>query len=443
MTMSLVLSRFLNGNGNWGGTTRHWLRGFAVCWVAALCLAGAHGADPISITVAPATQKTFGNTIVWRAAAPSGANLVIKAKPDVFAQTKTVTIQWKGFQATDQVFPTPPPGPGSVQLGAGGEASVPLVFGKDSHKQWYITACVKWQPPGYDHKIDGCVYAYLEGIDPIASNAGNLIKIVSPAHPGPAHNWVKIPMQGNSIGVSVQSDALAKSNDKVVRFKYVSSNSTNQPGTSWPAPTEKTTPKTISLSGAASQGGWTQKSEPLTPDPNMGEWFTVKACLTLEYSGELCSDSYAYQLTKPKLKPGMDPNPVLDPGKQPPLPPPGGGSGSGQADKSENLPAGRANMMSPPPVLGVPAAATPATAASVPPGRPASPTLAPTQIGPAAPVDPRMMALPQVPGCTALPGRTGEFSCTTPDAAAGCERLRASPASGVSACLSSGGRLRR
>lgn len=412
----------------------------AAGWLAALSIAPAHAADTIEITFAPATKKYYSSTVLWKVPAPSGANMSIKAQSGVFKQTAVVTLKWKGYQNTDQVFPTDPPGPGSVQLNASGQAVVPIVFGKGSHKQWYITACVKWQPPGYDHKIDDCADAYLEGEDQIAMNAGKLIKIVSPAHPGPHGTRVTIPMHGNAMGVSVRDDVLAKSTDKVVRFTYMSSNPTTQPGNPWPASIAKLTPKTISLSGAASQGGWTQNSEPLVPDPGIGKWLTVKACLTLEYSGEVCSDSYAYELTKPALKPGMDKNQTVDPGKLPPLPPPGSG---GQAGQSGNLPAGNATMMAPPPVLGTPAAATPASAASVPAGRPAPPVLAP-QMAPAAPANPGSVAgTPQVPGCTALPGRTGDFSCAMPEAVAGCERLRASPTSGVRACLSSSGRLRR
>ena len=456
MVMRHYPSRCLSRDVSWDGLVRQWpltpkrrlkerpaqqcLRGFSVFCLTALCLAGAHAADPISISVAPATQKTFGNTVVWQAPAPSGSNLVIKAKPEVFAQTKTVTLKWKGYQGTDQVWIKPPPGPNSVPLGANGQASVPIKFSEDSYKQWLVTACANWQPPGYDHKIDDCIYVYLEGVDPIASNASNFIKIVSPAHPGLTHNWVKIPMQGSSIGVSVQNDVLAKSNDKVVRIKYSSSSSTSQPGTSWPAPTEKTTPKTISLSGAASQGGWTQKSEPLTPDPNMGEWMTVKACLTLDYSGEVCSASYAYQLTKPKLKPGMDQNPVIDPGKQPPLPPQGGGGG--QAGQGGNLPAGNARMMAPPPVLGAPAANPPGAAAPSPPIQPASPTMAPA-VAPPAMQSGRTAPTARVPGCSASPGVSGQFACATAEAYAGCERMRSAGSTGVQACQNSSGRLRR
>jgi hypothetical protein len=411
--------------------------------LAVAVFSSAHAADPVSIGFTSATKTTYGNTAVWKIPAPSGAQMMIKATPGVFAQTQTVTLAWKGFEGTDQVFPTPPPGPNSVQLDASGQAIVPIVFDKKSHKQWQITACAKWQPPGYDHKIDDCVYAYLEGVDPLQINAGKLIKIVSPAHPGLPHNWVKIPAHGNSIGVSVHDDALAKSKDKVVQLVYYSSSTTTQKGNPWPASVEKISPKTLSLSDVAGQGGWVQKSEPLVPDPKMGEWLTIKACLNIEYSGKVCSDSYAYQLTKPPLKKGSDTNQVIDSSKiPPPLPPQGGAGGGGQAGRSGNLPAGNAGMMAPPPVLGAPAASPPLPATNAHRVQPASPAMAPAVVPPAMQSG-RMAPAANVPGCAVDPAVPGRYACATAEAYAGCERLRGSGSAGVSACLNRGGRLRR
>ncbi|MCZ7654991.1 MAG: hypothetical protein M5R42_12960 [Rhodocyclaceae bacterium] len=130
-----------------------------------LAIDTAHAANPLSITFTSAAQKNAGGTVVWQVPAPAGSNMVIKASPGVLAQTKTVTLKWKGYQGTDQVWIKPPPGPNSVQLGANGQANVPIKFAEDSYKQWQITACTNWQPPGYDHKIDDCVYVYLEGVD--------------------------------------------------------------------------------------------------------------------------------------------------------------------------------------------------------------------------------------------------------------------------------------
>ena len=403
--------------------------------LALAILSSAHAADPLTVSFTSATKKPIGGQTLWQVPAPSGASMVIKAAPNVLAQTKNVTLTWKGFEATDQVFPTPPPGPLSVLLSPGGQATVPIVFGKGSHKQWRITACAQWQPPGYDHKIDDCVYAWLEGVDQILSNAGKLIKIVSPAHPGLLHNWVKIPNNGNSIGVSVHNDVLAKSADKVVRLIYSSKSSGG-----WPGQEEKTFPKTLSLAGATSADGWAQKSEQLALDPNTGEWLHIKACLTLEYSGEVCSASYAYQLTKPKLKPGMDQNTVIDPGKQPPLPPQAGGGG--QAGQGGKFPAGNARMMAPPPVLGAPAANPPGAAAPSPPIQPASPTMAPA-VAPPAMQSGRAAPTASVPGCSASPGMPGQFACATAEAYAGCERLRSAGSTGVRACQNNSGRLRR
>lgn len=408
---------------------RHGLAG-ALAW---LCCASALAAEPLSISFSSATKKNAGGTVVWQVPLASGSNMAIKATPDVLAQTQTVTLKWKGFEGTDQVFPKPPPGPNSAQLGTGGEASVPISFAKDSYKQWQVTACITWKPPGQNQKSDSCVAAYVEGVDLAAQNAGKLIKIVSPPHQGLSHNWEKLPKYGSSIGVSVQDEVLSKSPAKLVTLKYDSHDLASN-GKPWPRPVDKISPQSLSLSGAASQGGWTQMSAPLALPAETGEWLTIKACLTIEISGEVCSDTYAYRQTEPPLKAAIDKNPMIDSNQSlPPAPPPSGGGGGGGG--------GKANMMAPPPVLSTPAAGSPMPAASAPPGRPATTLSAPApQMGPA---DPGPSAMPQVPGCAAVPGRSGEFSCATPEAAAGCERLRASPASGVRACHGSGARLRR
>ncbi len=396
----------------------------------------AHAADPLTVSFTSATKKPIGGQTLWQVPAPSGASMVIKAAPNVLAQTKNVTLTWKGFETTDQVFPTPPPGPLSVLLSASGQATVPIVFGKGSHKQWKLTACTKWQPPGNDHKIDDCVYAWLEGVDQILSDAGKLIKIVSPAHPGLLHNWVKIPNSGNSIGVSVRNDVLAKSADKVVRLIYSSESSGG-----WPGQEGKTFPKTLSLAGATSAGGWVQKSEQLALDPNTGEWLHIKACLTLEYSGEVCSNNYAYRLTYPAVKPGLDKAQVIDASKIPPLPPQDSAAGS-QTGQSGDLPVGKARTMAPPPMLGVPAVSQPGAAANLPQIQPAAPTMAPVATPPAMQSG-RTAPSVSVPGCSANPGVPGQFACATAEAYAGCERLRGAGSAGVRACQNSGGRLRR
>ena len=403
----------------------------ALAW---LCFAQALAAEPLSLSFSPATKKNAGGTVVWEVPLASGSNMAIKAASNVLAQTKAVTLMWKGFQGTDQVWNMPPPGPASAQLGAGGEASVPISFAKGSYKQWQVTACVNWQPPGHDHKSDDCVTAFVEGIDLVAMNAGKLIKIVSPSHAGLPHNWEKLSRYGNSIGVSVQDEVLSKSPGKLVTLKYDSHDLASNKK-AWPKPVDKISPKSLSLSGATSQGGWAQMSAPLVLPPETGEWLTIRACLTVEVSGEICSDAYAYRLTEPPLKAVIDKNPVIDSNQPlPPVsPPPSGGGGGGGG--------GKANLMAPPPVLGAPAAGSPMPATSAPPGRPAPALSAPAPQ--MAPVNPGLSTLPQVPGCTAVPGRSGEYSCATPDAAAGCERLRASPTSGIRACHGGGARLRR
>ncbi|MCZ2173248.1 MAG: hypothetical protein LC110_01800 [Burkholderiales bacterium] len=399
------------------------LRGFAVCTATGVAFANALAANPISISFSPASMKTPGGATVWQVQAPAGSSMTIKAATSFPGKAATVKLSWKGFQGTDQVWTTPPPGPGSVQL-SNGQAVVPIVFPKDSHKQWMITACVNWQPPGYDHKIDDCVNTYLEGIDQLAANAVSLILIVSPEHPAPTHNWKKISITGNQLGVALQEDLVSKSPDKLVKLKYASSHSTTEKNTSWPGgDDEKITPKTISLSGIASQGGWIKKTEPLVLQPNTGEWLTVRACITLDYSGEVCSATYAYRLIESKTAKMSDQPKDYKVDTSQPLPPPpgGGGGGGGGADKG--------NLMAPPPMLGAPATGVPASAAPAPRAPPPAPVMAPL---PAQ--DGRAAATAGVPGCTAIAGAPGQYSCGTPEAQAACERQRASGASGIRAC---------
>lgn len=394
--------------------------------LAVLALVPAHAADTIGIAFSPATQKSYGNTVVWKVPAPSGANMNLKVPPGVLKQTTAVTLGWKGFEATDQVWPTAPPGPGSVQLNASGQAAVPIVFPKGSHKQWMITACVKWQPSGYDHKIDDCTYAYLEGEDKLAQDAEKLIKIVSPAHPGPPHNWKKIPVEGNQLGVSVHDDLLAKSADKTVRLKYYKKHTTTGGSNNWPGSTDKLAPKTISLAGAASQGGWSMKSVPFQTDPDGGEWLTVQACLTLEYSGEVCGATYAYKLTESKSAKMSDQPKDYKVDSSQPLPPMSPPSSGGGTDKG--------NLMAPPPMLGAPAAGLPASPAPASRTPPPAPAMAPI-MAPSPARDGRTAAVASVPGCAAIAGAPDRFVCATRETYAGCERLRVAGTSGVRACV--------
>jgi len=394
----------------------------------ALAIDTAHAANPLSITFTSAAQKNAGGTVVWQVPAPAGSNMVIKASPGVLAQTKTVTMTWKGFEGSDQVWAKPAPGPASVQLDASGQATAPIKFAADSYKQWQITACVNWQPPNYGHKIDDCIVSYMEGEDNLAKKSESLILIVSPEHPAPTHNWKKIPKQGNYLGVAVQEDLVAKSPDKLVRLKYESSNLNSDNKTTWPASTGSMTPKTMSLSGIASQGGWVKKSESLIPDPQVGEWLNIRACMTIEYSGEVCSASYAYQLTESKtVKMSDQPKDHKVDSSQPlpPVsPPPSGGGGGGGA--------GKGNLMAPPPMLGAPAAGIPAPAAPAP-QPPAAPAMAPA-VAPLPDNAGRTPPAAGVPGCAPIAGATGQYACATREAFAGCERLRVAGAAGIRAC---------
>lgn len=404
----------------------------------ALAIDTAQAANPLSITFTSAAQKNAGGTVVWLVPAPAGANMVIKASPGVLAQTKTVTMTWKGFEGSDQVWAKPPPGPASVQLDASGQATAPIKFAADSYKQWQITACVNWQPPNYGHKIDDCVVSYMEGENNLAKKSESLILIVSPEHPAPTHNWQKIPKQGNYLGVAVQEDLVAKSPDKLVRLKYESSNLNSDNKTTWPAPTGSMTPKTMSLSGVASQGGWVKKSESLIPDPQVGEWLTIRACMTIDYSGEVCSANYAYRLTgsatakmsdQPKDH-KVDSNQPLPPVSPPPSG--GGGGGGGTGNK---------NLMAPPRMLGAPATGVAAPAAPARQGPAPAPTLSPTAPAPADAG--RMAPAAAVPGCSPIAAAPGQHACASRDAYAGCERQRAADAPGIRGCTLAGDGRRR
>lgn len=119
------------------------------------------------------------------------------------------------------------------------------------------------------------------------------------------------------------------------------------------------------------------------------------------------------------------------------------------------LQGGGAKVFEPPPPLaptgGLPPPPKPVgPAGSAPPvpttgaPSPAAPALGPPPVlAPVPPAQGGMMVMPQVPGCAPVTGQPGQYACTTREALAGCERLRASAVSGVRACQGGGDRLRR
>lgn len=386
----------------------------------------AHAAEALSITFTSAAINNAGGTTVWQLPAPTGSNMVINASPGVASQTKQVTLKWTGYQGA-QSWPKTPPAPLTIQLDNNGQASFPIKFSADSYKQWSVSACINWKPPGYDHKIEDCASAYLEGIDDLAKNAASLILIVSPEHSAPTHNWKIIPINGNLIGVALQEDLVSKSPDKLLKLHYTLASDDKTP---WPMTIDKITPQKLSLAGIAGQGGWVKKSEPLMLGSSIGKWFTVRACMTIDYSGEVCSATYAYQLTDSKTAKMSDQPKDYKVDTTQPLPPvsppPSGGGGGGGST-------GKGNLMAPPPMLGAPAANIPVPATPAPQGPPTAPTMTPA-VAP-SPGDPgRMAPTAGVPGCAPVGGAPGQYACTTREAHAACERLRASGSSGIRAC---------
>ena len=92
--------------------------------------------------------------------------------------------------------------------------------------------------------------------------------------------------------------------------------------------------------------------------------------------------------------------------------------------------------MAPPPVLvpAVPSAATPPASGTG--GRQAAPPVVAPAPGMTPPPGAAGMPAPAVvvPGCTPVAGAPGQYACTTREAYAGCERLRAAGSAGIRAC---------
>lgn len=97
----------------------------------------------------------------------------------------------------------------------------------------------------------------------------------------------------------------------------------------------------------------------------------------------------------------------------------------------------------PPPMPVQPAGSAPAVPTTGAPS-PAPAMGPPPVLAPGAPPDQGgTMVMPQVPGCAPVAGAPGRYACATREAYAGCQRLRATAASGVRLCQGGGDRFMR
>ena len=465
--------------------------------VLVLCaLAGAApamGAQPVSISFTQATQQALQSGVVWKVRAPTGSQIVVKASSDFTKQSKNISLKYSVF-GTGWKESLVPPGPTALTLNASGMAAAPLKFAIST--QWGVQACYSWKPPGSNQKTDACTdQLFFEGVDPLKTSAEKLITFFF--HPpsdvsAKQSGALAVKPSGQELRLRIAKDILMRSTTKTFRLVWIPGGTSALPA-SEPQPPGQVG---FSFTGTGKLGDakidmmgndWGEIVVPLDFGPHKkNPFWTFKACTEIDWSGEICSITRQIELIQtpvikmsdqpkdPKINPGQPWPPVLSPL------PRGGGSGdgkSGRAGKSGSLPAGRANTMEPPPVLGAPAASTAVPVPPAPRGQPPLPVMAPAvtpsaalpppapmQGAPAGPAQPMSapptlapppalapaqapapiapMAAPQVPGCAPLAGQAGHYACATREAHAACERLRATGVAGIGQCHSPGGRLR-
>ena len=455
MMTSLILSRCMAGIGGENGTTRQWLRLVAIASAAQAGMPAALAAHPVSISFSQATQ--LGQ--IWEVKAPTGSQLVVKATPDFYKQSKSVTLKYSlwsigGWQESIVPWPT------ALTLNATGVASLPLKFTTSTH--WGVQACYSWKPPGSKQKLDACTdVVNFEGVDPLKKNAEKLITLfflppsyVSAKTPGA----VAIKPSGQELRLRAAKDILIRSTTKKFRLSWT-------PEGAGSLPESETQPPGRVVFGSTGNQKWGEAKVDIDWMGNAwGEiavpvdfgahkkklaW-TLKACTEIDWSGEICSGTAMIELVQPPVikmsdqpkDPKVDTNQPLPPLSPPPSEGGGGGGKSGQAGKSGAMPAGNANIMAPPPVLGAPAAGPPVPAPPAPRGQPSLPTMAPA-VAPSPTDAARAAPVTGVPGCSPVPGLAGQYACATCEAYAGCERLRATAASSVRACQFGGEDQRR
>lgn len=409
---------------------------YLMALLAAANAAWTLAAEPVSISFSQATQAGQ----VWKVKAPGGSQIVVKATPEFYKQSKSIALKYavSGSGWKESLFP---PGPTALTLNAGGTAAAPLKFNIST--QWGVQACYSWKPPGADQKTDTCTgMVYFEGVDPLKTGAEKLITFYfhPPSNVGAKQpGAVAVKPSGQELRLRVAKDVLMRSTTKKFRLLWIPGGTASLPES------EQQPPGQVSFGGSAEWGinpakvdmmgnDWGEIVVPL----NFGQHkkqphWTLKACTEIDWSGEICSITRQIDLVQdPVIKmsdqfkdPKVDPNQPL-----PPLsPPPSGGGGGGGG--------GKGNMMAPPPVLSAPAAGISAPTAPIPQGSPPAPAMAP-----ASPEAGRMAPAAGVPGCTPIAGAPGQYACATREAHAGCERLRVAGAAGIRACTagSEGGR---
>ena len=455
MMMNLILSRCLAGIGDGFRMARQWLR-FVVLASAALAgLPVAMAAGPVSISFSEATLPAQ----IWEVKAPTGSQLVVKATPDFYKQSKSITLKYSlwsmgGWQESIVPWPT------ALTLNATGVASVPLKFTTSTH--WGVQACYSWKPPGSKQKQDACTdVVYFEGVDPLKKNAEKLITLfflppsyVSAKTPGA----VAIKPSGQELRLRAAKDILIRSTTKKFRLFWTPEGAGSLPESETQPPGRVVFGSTGDLKWEEAKvdidwmgNAWGEIAVPVDFGAHKKKLgWTLKACTEIDWSGEICSGTAMIELVQPPVikmsdQPKdfkVDTNQPLPPLSPPPSEGGGGGGKSGQTGKSGNLPAGNANIMAPPPVLGAPAAGPPVPAPPAPRGQPSLPAMAPA-VAPSPADAARTAPVTGVPGCSPVPGLAGQYACATREAYAGCERLRASAASGVRTCQFGGGDQRR
>lgn len=387
----------------------------------------AAAAEPVTITFSQATQAPMQKGWIWKVKAPTGSQIVVTAKPEFFKQSKAITLKYgtnqEGSGWHESLIA---PGPTSLTLNAQGVAAAPLKFNIST--QWSVMACYSWKPPGSSQKTDSCSdMVYFEGVDPQKENANKEITFFF--HP-PSNASAKlagavaVKASGQELRLRAAKDVLMRSTNKKFRLYWdngspLPENEKQPPGHVYFG----TDPKWGGTAAKVDMQGndWGEIVVPLDFGPHKGKpnW-TLKACTEIDWSGEICSNTRIIELVQPQVAKISDlpKDHKVDPSQPiPPLAPPpsGGGGGGGEG--------GKGNLMAPPPMLGQPAAGIPAPTAPAPQGQPLTPAMAPA-IPPAA----------GVPGCSAVAGVPGQYACSTREAYAGCERLRAAGAAGIRTC---------
>ena len=426
--------------GKTGAMKASWfLLGWAILpgWPAA-----AQAAQPVSISFSQATQKSVGSALVWTVMAPTGSQIVVTAKPEFLKQSKTIALKYGTPQSGSGWHESlVSPGPTSLTLNSQGVASGPLKFNIST--QWSVQACYSWKPPGSDQKTEACTnLVYFQGVDPLQEGAEKMISFFF--HPpsnvsAKQSGAVAVRPSGQELRLRVAKDVLMRSTSKKFRLywdngKILPENEKHPPGHVYFGPN----PNWNGISAKVDMEGndWGEIVVPLDFGTNSIKLnWTLKACTTIDWSGEICSITRQIELVPtPILKMSDQPKDYKIDSNQPlPPPPQPGGGGGGGTDKGK--------LMTPPPMLGAPASGIPAPVAPASQSPPPAPLMSPATVP--APEGGRTAPAANIPGCVPAAGAPGQYVCGSREAYAGCERLRASGTAGIRACNAIGEGRRR